>query len=89
MLENRKAEIERAMSEVPEPAPRSPPPPQPRRGLSPEGGDLAKARNEESRRMEAAEAIRDSIAEIRLVPRNARLGIELYGELAALVALKQ
>ncbi len=39
--------------------------------------------------MEAAEAIRDSIAEIRLVPRDARLGIELYGELAALVALKQ
>ncbi len=39
--------------------------------------------------MEAAEAIPDSFAELRLVPRDAKLDIELYGELVALVALNQ
>ena len=48
---------------------------------------LADALNEENARSEAAEAIRGLIDEIRLIPKDGDLKIELYGELAALIAL--
>ena len=38
-------------------------------------------------RLEAAECIRELIEEIRLVPENGKLRVELYGELAALINL--
>jgi hypothetical protein len=49
--------------------------------------NLAQALNEEHMRLEAAECIRKLIEEIRLVPDNGKLRVELYGELAALVNL--
>ncbi len=49
--------------------------------------DLHAALNREDTRAEAAEAIRALIDEIRLVPENAELKVELFGELAALVGL--
>jgi hypothetical protein len=45
---------------------------------------LTDALNEESNRIEAAEAIRALIDEVRLVPDDGNLRIQLYGELAAL-----
>jgi site-specific DNA recombinase len=48
---------------------------------------LAEALNEENTRLEAAECIRQLIEEIRLVPKNGKLQVELYGELAALLSL--
>ena len=45
------------------------------------------ALNEESNRAEAAEAIRALIEEVRLVPDDGNLRIELFGELAALISL--
>ena len=49
--------------------------------------NLAEALNEENTRLEAAECIRELIEEIRLVPENGKLRVELYGELAALINL--
>ncbi len=49
--------------------------------------NLADALNEENTPAEAAEAIRGLIDDIRLVPKDGDLKIELYGELAALIAL--
>ena len=49
--------------------------------------NLAEALNENQTRLEAAEAIRSLIDEIRLVPKDGTLKIELFGELAALVNL--
>ena len=43
--------------------------------------------NEESNRTEATEAIRTLIEEVRLVPDDGNLKIELFGELAALINL--
>jgi site-specific DNA recombinase len=51
--------------------------------------DLVDALNDEGTRTEASEAIRALIDEIRLVPKGGILKIELYGELAALLALGQ
>ena len=48
---------------------------------------LTAALNEESNRAEAAEAIRALIEEVRLVPNDGNLRIELFGELAALINL--
>ena len=48
---------------------------------------LAEALNDEHTRLEAAECIRELIEEIRLVPVNGKLRVELYGELAALLNL--
>jgi hypothetical protein len=45
--------------------------------------NLAQALNDEHMRLEAAECIRELIEEIRLVPDNGKLRVELYGELAA------
>ena len=47
--------------------------------------NLAEALNEERTCAEAAECIRELIEEIRLLPENGTLKIELYGELAALI----
>jgi hypothetical protein len=49
--------------------------------------NLAEALNDANTRLEAAKCIRDLIEEIRLVPNNGKLQIELYGELAALINL--
>ena len=49
--------------------------------------NLADALNEEHTRFEAAECIRELIEEIRLVPKDGELQIELFGELAALINL--
>jgi DNA invertase Pin-like site-specific DNA recombinase len=49
--------------------------------------NLAEALNDERTRLEAAECIRELIEEIRLVPENGKLRVELYGELAALINL--
>ena len=48
--------------------------------------NLAEALNEPTR-LEATECLRDLIEEIRLVPENGKLRIELYGELASLINL--
>ena len=48
---------------------------------------MTAALNEESNRAEAAEAIRALIEEVRLVPDDGNLRIELFGELAALINL--
>jgi hypothetical protein len=49
--------------------------------------DLAAALNDEHTAAEAAQCIRQLIEEIRLVPENGQLRIELFGELAALLSL--
>jgi hypothetical protein len=49
--------------------------------------NLAEALNDEHTRLEAAECLRELIEEIRLVPENGKLRVELYGELAALLSL--
>jgi hypothetical protein len=48
---------------------------------------LREALNAEGTRTEAAECIRGLIEEIRLVPENGKLRIELFGQLAALINL--
>ena len=48
---------------------------------------MTAALNEDSNRAEAAEAIRALIEEVRLVPDDENLRIELFGELAALIKL--
>jgi site-specific DNA recombinase len=48
---------------------------------------LHEALNEEGTRAEAAEALRTLIEEIRLVPQDGRLRIDLHGELATILAL--
>jgi site-specific DNA recombinase len=49
--------------------------------------NLAEALNAEHTRLEAVECIRELIDEIRLVPDNGQLRVELYGELAVLLRL--
>jgi site-specific DNA recombinase len=49
--------------------------------------NLGEALNEERTCAEAAECIRELIEEVRLVPKDGNLRIELYGELAALINL--
>ena len=49
--------------------------------------NLAEALNDEQTRLGAVGCIRELIDEIRLVPDNAELRVELYGELAALINL--
>jgi hypothetical protein len=84
-LERRKADIEDRLTQAPEPMPRFHP------NLAEvyrqKVANLAESLNQESTRAEAAEAIRDLIDEIRLVPDGGKIGVELYGELSALMAL--
>jgi site-specific DNA recombinase len=49
--------------------------------------NLAVALNDEHDRLQAAECLRELIEEIRLVPEQGKLRIELYGELSALINL--
>jgi hypothetical protein len=49
--------------------------------------ELTSALNDDSLRTEAAEALRALISEIRLIPKDGALSIELVGELAGLLAL--
>ena len=49
--------------------------------------NLAEALNDEDSRLKAAECLRALIEEIRLVPEDGKLRVELYGELAALINL--
>jgi hypothetical protein len=49
--------------------------------------NLAQALNDEHTRLEATDCIRELIEEIRLVPENGKLRVELYGDLAALLSL--
>ncbi len=49
--------------------------------------NLAEALNEENTRADAAQAIQGLIEEVRLVPENGTLKIELFGQLAALISL--
>ena len=84
-LEGRKLELEQMVSKAPAPIPR----------LHPRLADLYRrkvddlhdALNREDTKAEASEAIRALIDEIRLVPEDGELKIELFGELAALVGL--
>ena len=84
-LGERKLELEQMVSKAPVPIPR----------LHPRLADLYRrkvdnlhdALNREDTRAEASEAIRALIDEIRLVPEDGELKIELFGELAALVGL--
>ena len=48
---------------------------------------LAESLNDDRTRLEAAECLRELIEEIRLVPEDGKLRIEIYGELAALLSL--
>ena len=84
-LETTKTELETRLAAAPEPIPRLHP------NLAEvyrkKVANLADALNEENTPSEAAEAIRGLIDEIRLVPKDGDLKIELYGELAALIAL--
>ncbi len=48
---------------------------------------LAEGLNDDDSRHEAAKCIRELIEEIRLVPEDGKLRVELYGELAALISL--
>jgi site-specific DNA recombinase len=84
-LEARRAELLAQLDAAPPPLPR----------LHPNLADLyrqkvvnlAESLNEEETRLEAAECIRELIEEIRLVPKNGKLQVELYGELVALLNL--
>jgi len=84
-LEARKASLLREREEAPPPTPRFHP------NLASlyrqKVANLAEALNEERTPFEAAEAIRALVDEVRLVPKDGNLKIELFGELAAFVNL--
>ena len=84
-LEIRRIDLLRQLESVPPPMPR----------LHPNLAELyrkkvmnlAESLNEKHTRLEASECIRQLIEEIRLVPENGRLRVELYGGLSALINL--
>ena len=86
-LESRKTELKNKLTVVPAPQPR----------LHPRLADvyrnkvanLVEALNAPDTVADAAEAIRDLIEAVRLVPEEGELKIEIYGELAALITLGQ
>ena len=84
-LEARKADLERAVTDAPAPIPRLHP------NLAEvyrrKVADLHEALNTDVNRAAAAEALRALIDEIRLTPKDGELRIELFGDLAALLAL--
>jgi hypothetical protein len=84
-LEERKATLEGAVSNAPTPVARL----YPRLAdvYRVKVDDLTAALNADDTRTEAAQAIRGLIDEIRLVPADGALSIELYGELASLLQL--
>ena len=84
-LEARKLDLLAELKHAPAPAPR----------LHPNLAELYRQKverlhqelNRPELRTEAARALRDLIDEVRLVPENGRLEIELFGELAGILAL--
>ena len=84
-LETRKCDLEQSLKDTPPPVVRLHP------NLadlySQKIADLTNALDAEAHRHEASETIRNLIDEIRLVPRNGQLKIELFGELGALINL--
>ncbi len=84
-LENRKAELEQEIDQAPSPMPR----------LHPNLSELYRQKidklhetlNRDNIQSEASEVIRGLIDEIRLLPDNGSLKIELYGHLAGMLAL--
>jgi hypothetical protein len=84
-LEARKSELAAEVKQAPEPAPR----------LHPRLADIYRDKverlrdslNAEGTRAEAAEALRSLVEEIRLVPEEGHLEIELAGDLAGILAL--
>ena len=84
-LEARRADLEARLGAAPKPAPRIHP------NLAEvyrrKVADLANALQQEDARAEAATALRGLIEEIRLVPVDGKLTIELLGELSALIDL--
>jgi site-specific DNA recombinase len=84
-LEGRKAELAAVLERTPTPAPR----------LHPNLAEIYRQKvsalhqelNREELRAEAAEALRALIGEVRLVPENGKLEIELAGDLAGILAL--
>jgi site-specific DNA recombinase len=84
-LESSKAQLQKDIEVTPKPVPRLHP------NLAElyrtKVANLTDALNEENTRTEASEAIRTLIEEIRLVPEEGQLKIELYGEFAALINL--
>jgi site-specific DNA recombinase len=84
-LEARKAELAAALEHAPAPAPR----------LHSRLAEIYRSKvanlqeelNRPELRVEAAEAIRSLVEEIRLVPENGKLEIELAGDLAGILAL--
>jgi len=86
-LEARKADLAAAIAAAPKPAPR----------LHPNLAEIYRQRvhnlvqelNREQIRVEATAALRALIQEIRLIPENGRLEIEIVGDLAAILALAE
>ena len=84
VLEARRTELMASLDAAPSPAPRLHP------NIAEVYRDkvahLVSALNDDGTRAEASEAIRALIDEVRLAPEDGALKIELYGELAALLA---
>ena len=84
-LEARKASLKAALDAEPEEPPRLHP------GLADvyraKVAELTRALNDDALRSEAAAALRSLLGEIRLIPENGELAIELVGELAGILAL--
>ena len=84
-LETRRMELTCRLEEAPKPMPRLHP--NLAKIYSRKVAALTDALNDVGARAEASEAIRELIEEVRLVPENGKLRIELFGELAALIQL--
>jgi hypothetical protein len=84
-LEARKVKLAAVLEHAPAPAPRLHP--KLAEMYRQKVANLQEGLNRPELRAEAAEAIRSLIQEIRLVPENGRLEIELAGDLAGILAL--
>jgi len=84
-LEDRRIDLQNQLESTPAPMPRLHP------NLAEvyrrKVANLAEALNEENTRADAAQTIQELIEEVRLVPENGTLKIELFGQLAALISL--
>jgi site-specific DNA recombinase len=84
-LEARKQELEHSLKRAPAPVVRLHP--NLAQLYSRKVADLTNALNADAHRHEASETIRTLIDEVRLVPTEGKLDIELFGELGALINL--
>jgi hypothetical protein len=84
-LEARKEELQSTLEAAPKPLPRLHP--NLAELYSRKVAKLHESLNDPQFRDEAAQVLRGLIEEIRLIPKNGRLEIELTGDLAALLAL--